>query len=292
MAERLAEWFQGGARHRWEGESLFYRDSGGPEGAECVLLLHGFPTSSWDWRAVWRALAARYRLIAPDFPGLGFSDKPLRDYPVAGQADAVCNLLASLGVSAVHVLAHDYGDTVAQELMAREQHDDGPRPRLRSVCLLNGGLFPEVQRPLRLQRVLAGPAGNWLVHLVDKPRALASLRSVFGAGTQPSEGDLEDYWSLITRDDGLRVVPSLLRYLSERRERRDRWTSALGSGVPVRLVVGMLDPASGPEQAARFRELVAEADVVEIDSVGHYPHCESPDAVIDAFLAFAGRHRG
>ncbi len=292
MVERLEDWHAGGARHVYEGERVFYRDSGAAPGRETVLLLHGFPTSSWDWRDLWPALTAHYRVIAPDFPGLGFSDKPQRDYPIAGQADAVANLLATLGLGDVHVLAHDYGDTVAQELMARQQHGDGPHPRLRSVCLLNGGLFPEAQRPLRIQKALASPAGQWLVHLVDKRRALANLRSVFGPDTQPSEGDLEAYWSLLRRDQGLRVVPVLLQYLQERRARRDRWADALTGDVPARLVIGLRDPVSGPAIAARYRELVTDPDVVEIDSVGHYPQCESPDAVIDAFLAFAARHRG
>jgi pimeloyl-ACP methyl ester carboxylesterase len=293
MAERLAEWFAAGSRFSHDGGFMFYRDSGRrPDQDGCVLLLHGFPTSSWDWRDVWEPLAGRYRLVAPDLPGLGFSDKLLRDYPVGGQADAVSALLASLGVGRVHVLAHDYGDTIAQELMARQLAGDGTHPQLDAVCLLNGGLFPESQRPLWLQRVLAGPAGNWMVHLVDKARALASLRSVFGPDTQPSEGDLENYWSLMSRDEGLRVVPALLQYLSERRDRRERWASALAGSIPVRYVVGMLDPVSGPAAAERFRELVPGADVVEIASVGHYPHCESPDAVVEAFLHFAEKHGG
>jgi pimeloyl-ACP methyl ester carboxylesterase len=290
MANRLADWHAGGARYEYVEDRIFYRDTGDRPDAETALLLHGFPTSSWDWRAVWEPLASRYRLIAPDFLGLGFSDKPLRDYTIGGQADAVSDLLASLGVDEVHLLAHDYGDTVAQELMARQLAGERPRPHLRSVCLLNGGLFPEAQRPLRIQKVLAGPAGSWLVHLVNKRRALSNLRSVFGADTAPSEGDLEAYWSLISREQGLRVVPALLQYLSERQERRERWAAALSGSIPVRLVIGMLDPVSGPSIAARFRELVPDADVVEIDSVGHYPQCESPDAVVDAFLAFAARH--
>jgi pimeloyl-ACP methyl ester carboxylesterase len=289
----LAAWYAAGARHRVDGEALFYRDSGAPAGAgevETVLLLHGFPTSSWDWRAVWGPLGARYRLIAPDFPGLGFSDKPVRTYTIGGQADAVGDLLAGLGVASVHVLAHDYGDTVAQELMARQSAGEAAPVHLRSVCLLNGGLFPEAHRPLRVQKALAGPAGHWLIHLLGKNQALRSLRSVFGPETQPSEGEMEDYWSLISRNGGLRVIPSLLHYLAERRERRERWAAALAGGIPVQLVAGMLDPVSGPDIVARFRELVPLGDVVEIDSVGHYPHCESPDAVVDAFLAFAARH--
>ncbi|MEO0971913.1 MAG: alpha/beta hydrolase [Pseudomonadota bacterium] len=290
MSDSLSEWYAQGERLALDGEQVFYRDSAptAPPAQPCLLLLHGFPTASWDWRDVWATLAQHYRLIAPDFLGFGFSSKPHQRYTIASQADTVAHLLASLGVPEVTVLAHDYGDTVAQELLARHLHADAPGPRLQALCLLNGGLFPEAHHPLRIQQVLAGPAGQWLVHLIDRRRALESLRSVFGEDTRPSEGDLDAYWSLLSRDRGLRNLPAILAYLSERRQRRERWVSALtASTVPTRFVVGMRDPVSGPDMAKRFRELVADADVIEIDSVGHYPQCESPDAVIDALLAFA-----
>ncbi len=290
MAFSLSEWHTQGSRLELQGERVFYRDSSpsGGVGRPTLLLLHGFPTASWDWRDVWQALSRHYRLIAPDFPGFGFSSKPARAYPISGQADVVAELVDRLALDRLTVLAHDYGVSVAQELLARAASGDGPTPGLDAVCLLNGGLFPEAQRPLRIQQVLAGPAGPWLVHLVDKRRALASLRSVFGADTRPSEGDLEAYWSLMTRERGLRVIPAILGYLSQRREFRERWVSGLQRGdVPLRFVVGMRDPVSGAPMAARYRELVPQADVIEIDSVGHYPQCESPDAVIDALLDFA-----
>ncbi|MEM9384407.1 MAG: alpha/beta hydrolase [Pseudomonadota bacterium] len=290
MVASLSEWHAAGARLELQGERVFYRDSDpdGRLGLPSLLLLHGFPTASWDWRFVWSALSRHYRLIAPDFPGFGFSAKPVRPYPITSQADVSAGLLSALGIEGTAVLAHDYGDSVAQELLARAASGSGAMPALDAVCFLNGGLFPEAQRPLRIQQVLAGPAGPWLVHLVDKRRALRSLRSVFGEDTGPSEGDLESYWSLLTRERGLRVVPAILGYLAQRREYRERWVSGLqGGDTALRFVVGMRDPVSGAAMASRYRELVPQADVIEIESVGHYPQCESPDAVIDAMLAFA-----
>ncbi|MEO0422300.1 MAG: alpha/beta hydrolase [Pseudomonadota bacterium] len=290
MVDGLSQWHAAGARVELMGERVFYRDSNpdGAEGLPSLLLLHGFPTASWDWRFVWSALGRHYRLIAPDFPGFGFSAKPVRAYTIQGQADVAAALLDRLGIQRATVLAHDYGDSVAQELLARAASGIGASPALDAVCFLNGGLFPEAQRPLRIQQVLAGPAGPWLVHLVDKRRAMASLRSVFGEGTRPSEGDLESYWTLLTRERGLRIVPAILGYLAQRREYRERWVNGLAvADVPLRFVVGMRDPVSGAPMASRYRELVARADVIEIESVGHYPQCESPDAVIDAMLAFA-----
>jgi pimeloyl-ACP methyl ester carboxylesterase len=96
---------------------IFYRREGsGP----VLLLLHGFPTASWDWHKIWPSLKEDFELVAPDFMGFGFSDKPLRyQYGILDQADLVEQLLDHLQLREVHILAHDYGDTVAQELLAR-----------------------------------------------------------------------------------------------------------------------------------------------------------------------------
>lgn len=102
------------------GRRIFTLDNGRAN-APIVLLIHGYPTSSWDWEALWADMNADFRLVALDLLGMGFSDKPYpHDYPISEQADIVEALVAELGLQYFHVLAHDYGDTVAQELLARQ----------------------------------------------------------------------------------------------------------------------------------------------------------------------------
>ena len=122
------------------GHSIFVVDEGAAH-LPTIVLLHGFPTSSWDWQLIWDELAKDYRLIALDMLGFGFSDKPnSRQYSIHGQADIVEALVKTKGLTNFHVLAHDYGDTVAQELLARQLEGTGSGTWL-SCCLLNGGLF-------------------------------------------------------------------------------------------------------------------------------------------------------
>ena len=179
MDSLLRQWQAAGREFRDEGRSIFYRD----EGAGPVLLcMHGYPTASWDWHRVWPRLVQRYRLIAVDMLGFGFSDKP-RDisYTIAAQATLHEQLLASLGIVDVHVLAHDYGDTVSQELMARQleriQHG-GSGLRLRTVSLLNGGLFPESHRARPSRRCCAHHWGRcWCACSTSARSAAVSARS-------------------------------------------------------------------------------------------------------------------
>ncbi|MGH8454189.1 MAG: alpha/beta fold hydrolase [Nevskiales bacterium] len=295
MAQTLLEiWHAAGRSYRHHGHEIFYREEGsGP----ALLLIHGFPTASWDWRPIWATLAARYRLIAPDMIGFGFSAKP-RDYPysILDQADLYEGLLESLGVKQVHVLAHDYGDTVAQELLARHnarQADGKPGLKLRSVCFLNGGLFPEAHRPRLVQKLLISPLGPLLARFMNERGFGRSFSAVFGPKTQPSPEELKDFWHLVAHNDGTRVFPKLIRYMVERRQHRERWVGALQNAkIPLRVIDGSVDPVSGRHMVERYRELVPNPDTVLLEGIGHYPQVEHPQGVLDAYLPFVTGARG
>jgi pimeloyl-ACP methyl ester carboxylesterase len=269
---------------------MFVRDSATP-GRPTLLLLHGFPTAGYDWHALWDALVPLFRCVAPDLLGFGFSDKPPRHaYGIGDQAERIEDLLSRLDAGAVHVLAHDLGDSVAQELLARDlERRDRAAPGLRiaSICFLNGGLFPEAHRPRPIQRLLAGPLGPLLVRALDARRFARSFAAVFGSRTPPGAALLDDCWALVSRDQGHRLAPRLLGYMAERRVQRARWLAAMRRGAaPLRLVDGLADPVSGARLVARYRELLPDADVVELPDIGHYPQLEAPQAVLCAAQAF------
>ena len=282
-----AQWRAAGQTLEWRGHRVFYREQGT---GEPLLLLHGFPTSSWDWRHLWDELARHYRVIALDYLGFGFSDKPSRGpYSIFAYADQAEAVLARLGVVRVHILAHDLGDTVAQELLARHQERRAQGRgglELASVCFLNGGLFPEAHRPTRAQRLMAGPLGPLLVRAFTRRAFGRALGAIFGPHTRPTEAELDDLWEIVTEDGGLYLAPQLLGYIEQRRRHRERWVGALlRTAVPLRLVVGPEDPVSGVSLIARYRELVPAADVVELPGIGHYPQLEAPSAVVTAATA-------
>jgi pimeloyl-ACP methyl ester carboxylesterase len=286
--ERLAQWEEAGRRFRHRGHEIFYRDDGrGP----VLLCVHGFPTASYDWHGVWPLLRDHFRLIAPDMIGFGFSAKPRGyGYSIADQADIHEELLAQLGVRTAHVLAHDYGDTVAQELLAR--FEDRRRSSvegldLRSMVLLNGGLFPETHRARLIQKLLLTPLGPLLSRLSNERAFARSFAPIFGPNTQPSREELEEYWQLVSYNDGQRISHELIRYIEERRRNRERWVGALQStSVPLRLINGPEDPVSGRHMAERYRELVPRPDIVLLEGIGHYPQVEDPAGVVRALRSF------
>jgi len=167
--------------------------------------------------------------------GFGYSAKP-RDYHYSmfDQADLMEALMTKLGVKRYHILAHDYGDTVAQELLAR-QNEHKAAQELLSVCFLNGGLFPETHHPRLIQRLLASPIGPLVSRLTNERSFHRSFTAVFGANTQPGFDELSEFWDLINYNDGVGVFHKLIDYMRERRENRARWVGALQkASVPLR----------------------------------------------------------
>lgn len=280
----LSSWRQAGATFTYRGHPVFFHDEGS---GDPLLLIHGFPTASWDWHRIWPFLRPHFRLIAPDMIGFGFSAKPRAyDYSLLDQADLHQALLDHLGLDHAIILAHDYGDTVTQELLARQLEGKGTFT-IGAVCLLNGGLFPEAIRPRPVQRLLLSPIGPLISRLINERLFSRSFAAIFGPATQPTPNELHDFWTLVNHDDGVALAHKIIHYLRERRQHRDRWVEALQqTGVPLRFIVGPLDPVSGRHMAERYRELIPNPDVVSLDGVGHYPQLEDPAGVVREFLSF------
>jgi len=282
----LCVWRKRSRTFVFRGQSIRYWTAGQ---GEPLLLIHGFPTASWDWHYLWQPLAQRYRVIACDMLGFGDSAKPLHHrYSPLEQADLQQALLAHLQVEqAVHVLAHDYGDSVAQELLARHYEN---RIEIASCVFLNGGLFPETHRPVLMQKLLLSPLGWMIGRACSRDALVKSFRQIFGPQTGPSESELDDFWSLIETHRGPRILHKLIGYIPERRVQRDRWVTAMQRGeVSLRVIDCEVDPISGAHMVERYRELIADADTVLLPGIGHYPQIEAPVQVLKHYLAFRER---
>lgn len=281
------EWKQKGAYQQTFDRQIFYvEDDRGH--SESVLMVHGFPTCSFDWAPIWESLATNYNLLGPDMLGFGFSEKPNpHRYSIHEQADIVVELARLRGVEACHILAHDYGDTVVQEIMAR--HNAGHLPfTAKSVCFLNGGLFPETHQALLIQKLLLSPLGPLINKLTSKEQFDTSFSSVFGPNTKPTDQQLQEFWGIIISGNGKHIFHNLMTYIKNRREHRERWIDAIREFQgPVALINGSYDPVSGAHMVARYHELLGAPDFLrEYADIGHYPQLETPEPVAADYLEF------
>ena len=284
----LAEWKNKGEYFDYKSHQIFNIDEGA---GEVLLLIHGFPTASWDWWQMWDQLTAQYRVLALDMIGFGFSDKP-RKYPysILDQADLVEHFLDLKQIKSVKILSHDYGDTVAQELLARYNERISNQQNgvaIESLCFLNGGLFPETHHALLIQKILMSPIGSIVAKLFSRKKLGVNFKKVFGPNTQPTEKELDEFWSLITHKEGKKISHLLIRYMQERRDHRERWVSAIqDASIPIRLIDGVFDPISGQHMVDRYKEIIPNPDVIELKDIGHFPLVEAPDLVLKYYLEF------
>ena len=183
-------WKQNGNYYNLEGNSIFYRT--GLNGKETLLCLHGFPMSSYDYHKIWGNLSKEFSLIAYDMIGYGFSSKPRNfDYTTFQQVDILQALLEKLKVKKIHVLSHDYGNTIMQEVLAREE-EGRLNFEIKSICMMNGALFPETHRPILAQKILISPIGFLFNKLIPEKHIRQSLASIFGKNTQPTENEIQE----------------------------------------------------------------------------------------------------
>lgn len=161
----LISWLNKGRYLRYGPHQIFYIDEG--EG-DPLLILHGYPYSSLEWQSLLPTLTSQYRVIAFDYLGMGFSDKPRRHrFTYEEYTGIVQVLLQTLQINRVHLLAHDLGVSVAQELIAQQQEKLLPSFYINSVAFVNGGLFMHQYKPRFIQRLLS-QSPSWLGYLVNQ----------------------------------------------------------------------------------------------------------------------------
>jgi pimeloyl-ACP methyl ester carboxylesterase len=285
MSPRLQQWLADGRYFQYGQHRLFYRDEGqGP----VLLLLHGYPTGSFDWFAVWQALLPDHRLLAPDLLGLGFSDKPRPGaYELADHAHALDAWLQSLGVRKLCLVAHDLGVRVAQEMLARREEQAG-LPSIAALLLINGAMCPEAYRPRFIQRLLASRLGPLLGPRIPRSAVDRTLRGLFGLQTQPADALLDDFWDLLNFNAGRGIAHRVGQFWQTTPARRERLVGALlRSQARLALLNGAFDPNSGRHMVQRLLELAPATEVLSLDDIGHWPHIESPDLVANAIARFA-----
>ncbi|MEO9850101.1 MAG: alpha/beta hydrolase [Reichenbachiella sp.] len=280
----LDQWYGSAKTFTWYEHLIIYKECLSDN--ETLLLIHGFPTASYDWWKIWEPLSNKFSLLAPDMLGFGYSAKPSGfPYSIMKQADLILDLLKEKGINKFHILAHDYGDTVAQEILARATKDN--RLNIKSVCLLNGGIFPEAHHPLMIQKLLMSPIGFVLSRLLNRQKFEKSFSRIFGAQTQLSKEELAIYWNLVSRENGHHIAHKIIRYMQERVVNRKRWVGALKDYPGKRgLINGPEDPISGRVMVRRYQEIISKENIWLLEGIGHYPQVEAPGELLERYIEF------
>ncbi len=291
-------------------DEVFLLDTGNPDTADTgsgtslppIFVIHGFPTSSVDWSAVLPIMSAHRRVILIDLPGFGYSAKPDRPYSIDSSANSVQAMLEHLDLDAIDLVTHDMGDTVGGEILAR-QMESKLATSVRKRVVSNGSIYLDMAALTDGQQVLwSAPDEALPPELAPTTEMLTvTLAATLAPGAaEPTTGKSNPEAPLATAEqvrshmlvaasavahnEGTRLLPRLIRYLSDRRDNEERYTGAIENHPsPLGVVWGTLDPIAVIAMARKLSERTG-AELIELAGVGHYPMIEAPEAFAAAVL--------
>ena len=289
LTARTEAWRQAGTFTEIGGHRIFVRERSGSADRPPLLFLHGYPSSSYDWRDAFDRLDG-HRLVVFDFLGFGLSDKP-RDhvYSLRPQADIAEAIAQRFGGEPVVMVSHDMGSSVATELLARDI--DGTLSfKLRSALLFNASLVREKASLLWGQKLLLSRLGPLAARLTSELGFRRQFGGIFSESHPLSREEADDQWALLAHRDGHRLMQRLIHYNRERvtPPLSDRWHAALRDW-PGRLELGWAerDPICTEAVLQAVLALRPTAELTRLPGLGHYPQIEDPDAVYRVVAAHA-----
>ncbi|HEX7135953.1 MAG TPA: alpha/beta hydrolase [Iamia sp.] len=251
---------------------------------EPLLIVHGFPTSSYDWAHLVPRLARCRRVVLFDMLGFGLSAKPDRAYTIALQADIAQAVVASLGIERLALMTHDVGDTVGGELLARSLEGTWPVEITRRV-VTNGSIYIAIAQLTDGQQMLLAQPDARLPQGIGPELMAASLVATLAPGHH--DVDMTGHAELVCHAGGDTLLPRIIRYIEERRANERRFTGAIEAHPsPLHIVWGPEDPIAVKEMADRLQAAHPGSTRVWLPGAGHYPMVEDPDAFLAAVVPF------
>lgn len=281
-----------GFEHRFQtidGIRLHYV-SGGKADGKVVVLLSGFPESWYAWRKVMPLLATTYKVIVPDLPGQGDSDRPASGYDTRTLAEMVHGLLQQLGIKKYSLAAHDVGAWVAYPYAALFGNE------VQRLALLDAGI-PGITLPeaLPIAPERAWRTWHFAFHAIpDLPEILIAgrereyldwfLRRKTANPETFSDADIEEYLRVFKKDGGLRAGLSYYRAAALSAQQNRKLCASGKLRMPV-LALGS-DQGSITDMASPLRAFVENVKGLTITNCGHFLPEEQPTAVAQALATF------
>lgn len=266
------------------GNTVFVIDEGNTE--ETLVILHGYPTSSYDYYKVLTALTKKYRVIIHDHLGFGFSDKPRSySYSLIEQADVALQLWKQLGLTKVTLLAHDYGTSVCTEILARHNRKQIDL-QINKLILSNGSPHIELSKLLIIQKLLKNKfTGKFVASLTNYPIFKKNMRNIYFDKTKATNEELKEMWFQLEHKNGRKIIHLLSNYINERFYFWHRWIGALKeTQIPTKIIWANNDPIAIPKIAELLAEEIQNSNLYWLDNCGHFLMLEKPEEWVSLVL--------
>ena len=280
------EWYEAGDYFEWTSTTqdnnsqkvnIFYR-TWGDESKPKLVIVHGFPNSSFDFYKMIPFLEDEYHIAALDFPGSGFSDKPLDgfSYMLAENAQIVDYFVREVvGFDDFALFTHDRGVSIGLAFLGNYLANPDPGYKINYHFLSNSGMFLPLANLAPMQLALIDAEAG--------PRMIAARK----AQPRATDGDPEAlaYSDIFAFNDGSSALLHVGRYLLERQANETRWLeNLLHSPIPVAYLWGLTDgvnPVRIPNYvwSTYLDEREAPSSYWILPTADHYPQIDRPEEV-------------
>lgn len=280
----VEDWLQRGNWKTIDSHKVFYQDSASNKPVICIL--HGYPTSSFDYYRVFDNLSRHFRVIVHDHLGYGASDKPENySYSLIDQADIAFQLWQELGVEECFVVAHDYGTSVATELMVRDNLKQMPI-NLNGFVMSNGSVHIEFAKLRLIQKLLRRPKIGPIVASLTSYRTFkVNMQKIFHNSELAIEEELQAHWELMNKNNGRTVLPKISQYTFERFKFWQRWIGALkATEKSIDLIWARQDPVAVPKIAEAIHRETQSSTLKWLNECGHFPMLEKSEEWAEAVI--------
>ena len=281
---KASDWYANGSYIEVLGYKLFVIDKGNLK--DTLLILHGYPTSSYDFYKVLDELSANYRVIIHDHLGFGFSDKPQNgNYSLIQQADRALALWSHLGIKEATLLAHDYGTSVATEIIARS-NASAIDLKIKKLILCNGSIHIEYSKLRTIQKLLRNKwTGPFVAKLTNYPIFQKNMRNIYYDPTKVSNSELQEMWETLNFNSGKKVIHQLTQYITERYTYWNRWVGAIKeTQIPTTIIWAKNDPIAIPKIGETLASEIPNNSIIWIENTGHFLMLENPNEWLKAVL--------
>ncbi|MBK9794558.1 MAG: alpha/beta hydrolase [Sphingobacteriales bacterium] len=282
----VQEWKAKGNYTRVYGHAVFniYHQTNKPT----IAFLHGYPSASYDYYKVLPFLSTNFSFIIHDHLGFGLSDKPANySYSLLEQAEIAIELWKQCGIKEIHLVSHDYGTTVANEIIVRKLQGFEP-VKIKSVTFCNGSMHIELAHLKLVQKLLKHPFwGKYIVALMNKRTFVKTMQDIWFDKQLCDVKEMDELWELLMMNAGKDVLHKISQYNNERVKYWNRWIPALSHlDIPTHILWAQQDPIAVKAIAEQLHKEIPDSVYTKIDNCGHYPMLEQPELWIKNVAEF------
>lgn len=263
-----------------DNKQVFVIDENEDKHVTTLVILHGYPTSSYDYYRIIPHLSHYFRIVIHDHLGFGFSDKPdSLTYSLIDQADIALQLWQKLGLKSVTLLAHDYGTSIAKEILARKNHNLIPI-KINKMYLCSSSMRLEYLHLRNIDKLLRDrKLGRYIYRLTSYGyRKIKRKFKKDNINYQiEKDYDIKQMWNQLNSSEGQKEVHFLSNFINERYTYWHRWTNALKEAtIPIKIFWEKTDPVAIKEIAIVLATEEVSNHLSWIENIKHYSIIETP----------------